>query len=77
MRRCWIYYLLLLFLATGAYSCSKDNTQLEPEPTPAPDPMPEPTPSEDAIYNGIVLPEQWPPKRSYSSEIRKGMFPFY
>ena len=31
----------------------------------------------NAIYNGIVLPDQWPPYRSYSSDIRKGMSPFY
>ena len=30
-----------------------------------------------ALYNGIVLPTQWPPQRNYASEIRKGMSPFY
>lgn len=29
----------------------------------------------DALYNGIILPAQWPPNRNYSSDIRKGMTP--
>lgn len=31
----------------------------------------------DTIYNGIVLPDQWPPHRSSSSDLEKGMSPFY
>lgn len=52
--------------------------EVKPEPTPTPTPTPTPDPDPDnAIYNGIVLPDQWPPVRSYSSDIRKGMSPFY
>lgn len=29
------------------------------------------------LYNGIRLPEQWPPVRSASSDLEKGMSPFY
>lgn len=29
----------------------------------------------DALYNGIKLPAQWPPKRNYVSAIRKGVIP--
>ena len=56
-------------------ACGGDSP-ITPEPEPKPEPNPTPTPSK-AIYNGIVLPEQWPPYRSYSSDIRCGMSPFY
>ena len=29
----------------------------------------------DALYNGIKLPAQWPAKRNYATQIRKGMTP--
>lgn len=29
------------------------------------------------LYNGIRLPERWPPIRSYTSDLEKGMAPFY
>lgn len=56
----------------------------DPDPVAKPDPDPTPGPvvpdepeNPNAIYNGIVLPSQWPPQRNYASEIRSGMNPFY
>lgn len=76
--------ILAIFITMGlmllTLSCGND----EPAPNPEPEPTPTPTPnpSDDpidpnAIYNGIVLPAQWPPQRNYASEIRSGMNPFY
>lgn len=76
--------ILSIFLMMAATlmvtSCGGD----DPEPTPEPEPTPTPTPTPDpdpidpnALYNGIVLPSQWPPQRNYASEIRSGMNPFY
>ena len=31
----------------------------------------------DLQYNGIKLPDVWPPQRDYKTEIRNGMSPFY
>ena len=69
------YFLFLSLLTTLLMACGGDSP-ITPEPEPKPEPNPTPTPSK-AIYNGIVLPEQWPPYRSYSSDIRCGMSPFY
>ncbi len=79
MRKYRFYTLCTLFLLAMA-GCS-DDSPAKDGPEPAPDPDPEvPTPpveDPDALYNGIVLPDQWPPRRSYSSDIRAGMSPFY
>ena len=52
------------------------------KPLPKQDKGETPTPGGDdvtidpeALYNGIKLPAQWPPKRNYASQIRKGMTP--
>lgn len=66
-------------------SCGSGNS-VDDDPTPpkpsTPDTPNPPSTEEDkladgAIYNGIVLPGQWPIQRSYSSDIRKGMSPYY
>lgn len=58
----------------------------DPEPAPSPGPDPGPTPpaveeevriDPSALYNGIVLPAQWPMRRNAKTDIRKGMDPFY
>lgn len=79
MNRCInILYgvIIVLFVA-----CGRGNNEPivpEPIPTPVPTPNPEPEPGKsNALYNGIELPAQWPPQRSYSSDIRNGMSPFY
>lgn len=78
-----MYAALLGTTLLGA--CGSDNGGGE-DPTPptpsTPDVPDTPDTGEDkvadgAIYNGIVLPGQWPIIRSYSSDIRKGMSPYY
>lgn len=76
--------IAIIFLTIGTMllssSCGGDapapNPDPEPTPTPTPDPPDDPI-DPNAIYNGIVLPAQWPPKRNYVNEIRTGMTPFY
>ena len=74
--------ILVITLLTIGTSCGGDDSKTIPDPEPAPAPTPSPQPTEDpidpnAIYNGIVLPAQWPPQRNYVSDIRSGMNPFY
>lgn len=77
MKKLWIFAITssLFLLPAG---CSDDNPgSTDPEPNPEPE-VPVPTPDDpNALYNGIVLPDQWPPRRSYSSNIRAGMNPYY
>lgn len=74
-----LYYIIYLFLGLAIASCGKDNgvNGEEPEPGPPPTPPIVVPDNPNALYNGIVLPDEWPPKRSYSSEIRRGMSPYY
>lgn len=76
--------ILTLTLASSLLlaSCGGDDPQ--PSPAPAPQPTPPPVVEEEevridpnALYNGIVLPAQWPARRNAKTEIRKGMTPFY
>lgn len=80
MKRYW-HYIICTFLVVAIAACGKDNGVTGEEPIPEPEPKPDPpivVPDDpNALYNGIVLPDQWPPKRSYASDIRKGMSPFY
>lgn len=74
-----LYYFLLCFLGLTMVSCGKDDEGGGGGPLPEPEPVPPVVVPDDpkALYNGIVLPDQWPPKRSYSSDICRGMSPFY
>ena len=81
MRYKHLYLIALAVISILALaSCGSENVSGGDDPTPTPTPTPTPGDNEDdegAIYNGIKLPSQWPPTRSYSSDIRKGMTPFY
>jgi hypothetical protein len=69
---------LLVFSAVG---CDKSSEPVPDPVTPTPVDTTSVTPATptdpNALYNGITLPAQWPPKRSYATEIRSGMNPFY
>lgn len=71
-----IYDLILSFgLLLVVISCGDGgNEPVDPSTPVTPDP---PVVDPSAIYNGIVLPDQWPPRRSSSSDLEKGMSPFY
>lgn len=71
-----IYDLILSFgLLLVVISCGDGGNEPVGPGTPVtPDP---PVVDPNAIYNGIVLPDQWPPCRSSSSDLEKGMSPFY
>lgn len=71
-----IYDLILSFgLLLVVIGCGDGGNEPVDSGTPVtPDP---PIVDPNAIYNGIVLPDQWPPRRSSSSDLEKGMSPFY
>lgn len=65
----------MMAITVMAASCGGDDPvpapEPDPQPTPGPTPEPEPDPIDpNALYNGIVLPSQWPLQRNYASEIR-------
>lgn len=72
-----LYILFLampsIWMACGGSDDPSEGDENPPEVTP---PEPEPT-DPRVLYNGIRLPEQWPPVRSSSSDLEKGMTPFY
>lgn len=78
-----LFWSVAMMSAMLLGSCGSENNGGEDPSLPTnPDQPTSPEISEDklpdgAIYNGIVLPGQWPLVRSYSSEIRKGMSPYY
>ena len=72
-------YLCFVVATTVAYSCSDDTpSNTDPEnPTPGVPEEPDVPSDPKLLYNGIKLPDAWPPVRSYTSDIEKGMSPFY
>ena len=78
MRKCW-YYIIVFCGVLVLAGCGKEGGPVLENPDPpveVPD-KPDKPENPNILYNGIVLPNQWPPTRSYSSEIRSGMSPFY
>lgn len=71
---------LIITVMVFSVSCGGDNLKLPSKPDPEspskPDSSSDPI-DPNAIYNGIVLPSQWPPIRNYVNEVRTGMSPFY
>lgn len=73
-----LFYTLFICLFYGLVACGGsdgDSGGDEPPPVVVP-PDKEPT-DPRVLYNGIRLPEQWPPMRSSSSDLERGMSPFY
>lgn len=73
-------YILIPAMAAILLSC--EDHDFKPLPVTDKGSGPTTTPDDEyveknpaALYNGIVLPAQWPTKRSYSNDIRKGMTP--
>lgn len=69
-------FILGILLQLIMVSCSKETTIPKEEVTNKPVEPSEPI-DPKTLYNSIKLPDQWPPKRSYSSDIRNGMSPLY
>lgn len=70
--------VLSLLALVALFACSSG---LKPEPEPTPDPVPAPVlpvpdPTAKLLYNGIELPDIWPPKVPVSA-VLEGMSPFY
>lgn len=70
--------VLSLLALVALFACSSG---LKPEPGPTPDPVPAPVlpvpdPTAKLLYNGIELPDIWPPKVPVSA-VLGGMSPFY
>lgn len=84
MRHKFLYSIAIITACTLT-GCGSDSTSGGDEPVVPPNPGEPSTPSEPSdpddlkgtIYNGIKLPAQWPLLRSASSDIRKGMSPYY
>lgn len=82
MRHKFLYSVAII-AACSLTGCGSDSPSGGEEPVVPPTPNPEPdeptTPDDlvGTIYNGIKLPAQWPILRSATSDIRKGMSPFY
>ena len=72
-------YLIITLVAMSMASCDNHDFQpLPPQDNEEPAPAPggdEVTMDPDALYNGVKLPAQWPPKSNYATNIRKGMNP--
>lgn len=67
-------YILLLVITGLVMACGVEDS----DPTPMLKPVePELPVDPKLLYNGIRLPDLWPPVRSYSSDLEKGMTPFY
>lgn len=66
------YFLLGLMVVVLPCCKDKDDTSTIPDTPPIPS-----TGSENVLYNGIELPAQWPPRRNYASDLRRGMSPYY
>ena len=73
-----LFYTLFFCLPCMLIACggSDDTPGGDDNPPVVVPPDEEPT-DPRLLYNGIRLPEQWPPVRSSSSELEKGMSPFY
>lgn len=75
--RLLLYILFLampgIWMACGGSDDTSGGDENPPVVTPS---EPEPTDSR-VLYNGIRLPELWPPVRSSSFDLEKGMTPFY
>lgn len=73
-----IYHLIFLLVMGLFIACSGDSPGVDPPVDPPVTPEPPEVPNDPKVlYNGICLPDQWPPTRSSSSELEKGMSPYY
>lgn len=73
-----LFYTFLLCLPCWLISCGgSDDTLGDDENPPVVIPPDEKPVDSRFLYNGIHLPEKWPPVRSSSSDLERGMSPFY
>ncbi len=71
-----LHFIFFLSLLLG-FACEKNDKPVNHNPNPPTPPEYEEPESDNVLYNGIKLPTTWPPKRSYTSDLEKGMTPFY
>ena len=70
MRVARIFTILCLVCCAAFYGCSKKK---ETGPAPSPPPKGDVIVPDNVLYNGIELPDRWPPFRSYTSDLERGM----
>lgn len=69
----WTHNIVFCLMLVSSVACREDNIPESNDPVVNPPHIEE----TNTIYNGIILPEQWPPRRSSTSDLEKGMLPFY
>lgn len=73
----YLFYTLLFWLPCMLIACGdSDDTSGGGDNPPVVVPPDEEPADPRLLYNGIRLPEQWPPVRSSSSELEKGCLLF-
>ena len=73
-----IYHLIFLLVMGLFIACSGHSPGVDPPVDPPVTPDPPEVPNDPKVlYNGIRLPDQWPPTQSSSSDLEKGMSPYY
>lgn len=73
-----LYKYMLTVLAASMIACGGDKDEPKPDPKPNGGGSGNDKPvtiAPEALYNGIKLPSQWPIRRSYTADIRKGTDP--
>lgn len=70
IRKHSVLILAALIGAVISLGCTKDVGGGTDKPT---DPGNGPEPEEKRLYNGIVLPDAWPPRRSHIADLENGM----
>lgn len=72
-----IKFIIALCILGMLASCSSDDKDFENPDTPPTETDPPEETNGNVLYNGIQLPEPFPPTRSYTSDLEAGMNPFY
>lgn len=69
--------IIPLIMVVSLISCSTNDSDPGVQNPPPTEPEPPEENTENVLYNGIQLPDLWPPSRSYTSDLEIGMDPFY
>lgn len=72
-------YFLPFLIAAVPMACTDDPQNTDEPDAPEVPAVPDDDKADDSnlLYNGIKLPDNWPPVRSYTSDLENGMSPYY